>query len=168
MSDQRASETRLVGGRRASAAQDEGKWRLARRPDDKRKRLGPHSRALDRGAIGQAIRGDSHEGRYIRSYERLLTEHVGGQPSIAQKLMITRAARVALHLEKLDESVFKTGHALTQHDFQHYCAWSNCLGRLLKTLGLETPSPREPLNLGDYIARVHGAKAADSSGTSGE
>lgn len=137
--DWRAFGTCLMSGEHVVPAQD---WRLVRRVDDKRKRLGPHSKVLDRGALGQAIRGDSREGRYIRAYERLLTEHIGGEPSIAQKLMITRAARIALHLELLDESVFKTGHALTQHDFQHYCAWSNCLGRLLKMLGLEAPVAR--------------------------
>ena len=111
-----------MSGQQIPATPDNGDWRQVRRPDDKRKRLGAHSRAIDRGAIGQAIRGTSSEGRFIRTYERLLTEHIGGQPSIAQRLMITRCARIALHLEKLDEAVFKAGHALTQHDFQHYCA----------------------------------------------
>jgi hypothetical protein len=126
----------------------------ARRPDDKRKRLGPHSRVIDRGAVGLAIDPHSREGRFIRAYERLLIEHIGGEASasMAQRLMITRAARIALHLELLDESVFKAGHALTLHDFTHYCAWSNCLGRLLKTLGLEAPSAGQIL---DPIARIN-------------
>ena len=76
--------------------------------------------------------------------------------SIAQKLMITRASRIALHLELLYEAVFKTGHALTQHDFQHYCAWSNCLGRLLKALGLEAP----PARPGDPFAALEAHMAA--------
>jgi hypothetical protein len=66
--------------------------------------------------------------------------------------MITRAARIALHLELLDEAVFKTGHSLTQHDFQHYCAWSNSLVRLLARLALEAPSAGQTL---DPIARIN-------------
>ena len=33
-----------------------------RRPDDKRKRLGPYCIAIDRGAVGQEIDGRSREG----------------------------------------------------------------------------------------------------------
>ena len=69
----------------------------------------------------------------------MLIDHIGGAPSIVQRAIITRAARVALHLELLDERVFCDGHGLTQHDYQHYCSWSNSLHRMLKSLGVNPP-----------------------------
>jgi hypothetical protein len=65
--------------------------------------LGPYSRLIDRGAVGGAIDGRSGEGRYLRAYEKMLTDHVGGSPSIVQRALISRAARLALHLELMDE-----------------------------------------------------------------
>lgn len=112
-----------------------------RRPDDKRKRLGPYSPAIDRGALGIAIDGRSREGQFILTYQRLLFAHIGGEPSITQKLLIARVARIALHLELLDENLFKRGKGLTQHDFQHYCAWSNALARMAISLPGCDPDP---------------------------
>src|SRR5947208_17161985 len=66
----------------------------------KRGEIGPYSRSIDRGAIGR-VSGRSREGRFLRGYERMLLEHVGGQGSVVQRAMITRAARLALHLELL-------------------------------------------------------------------
>src|ERR1051325_574222 len=105
----------------------------------KRGDIGPYSRSIDRGAIG-AVSGRSREGRFLRGYERMLLEHVGGQGTIVQRAMITRAARLALHLELLDEKVFINGYSLTEHDYNHYCAWSNSLCRTLARLGLEQPT----------------------------
>jgi hypothetical protein len=65
--------------------------------------IGPYSRTIDRGAIGGLIGGRSREGRFLRRYEAMLTEHVGGNPSIVQRALISRAARLALHLELMDE-----------------------------------------------------------------
>jgi hypothetical protein len=120
---------------------------------DGRKRLGPHSALIDRGALGGAIPGNSREGRFLRAYEAMLVEHLGS-PSILQKAMIARASRVALHLELLDESVFCEGKALSQHAYQHYCAWSNSLVRTLQALGLKPgkqPNGGSSPRLSDYL-----------------
>jgi hypothetical protein len=126
-----------------------------RRPDDKRKRLGPHSHIIDRGAVGDKIDASSREGLFLRAYERMLTEHVGGHPTVTQKIVIARACRIALHLELLDEQVFCTGKALTQHDYQHYCAWSRTLTQICDRLGLKPADiqngPSNP-TLDDYWA----------------
>ena len=87
----------------------------------------------------------------------MLVEHLG-TPTILQKAMIARASRLALHLELLDESVFCEGKALSQHAYQHYCAWSNSLVRTLQALGMkpgaaaEARSPR----LSDYLGEGNG------------
>src|SRR5271168_3686027 len=71
---------------------------------------GPYSRAIDRGAVGGLIDGRSREGRFLRAYERMLVEHCGGNPSIVQRALISRAARLALHLELMDERSLAGNH----------------------------------------------------------
>ena len=65
-------------------------------------RLGPHSRALRRGVVGDQIDGRSREGRFLRAAEAELIAHVGGEPSFGQRILIRRAARAMLRLELLD------------------------------------------------------------------
>jgi hypothetical protein len=49
---------------------------------------GPYSRQLRRGAIARLADGRSTPGRYIRHLEAKLTAHLGGHPSVAEKLLI--------------------------------------------------------------------------------
>src|SRR5437764_9565956 len=72
--------------------------------------LGPYSRAIDRGAVGSAIDGRSREGRFLRTYEAMLVEHVGGKPSVVERALISRSARLALHLELMDERALAGGN----------------------------------------------------------
>ena len=81
---------------------------LTNRPRRKREIVGPYSRLIDRGALG-AINGSSREGRYLRDYEKRLLAHVGGTPSVTQRALITRASRLALHLELLDQRALVEG-----------------------------------------------------------
>jgi hypothetical protein len=99
--------------------------------------LGPYSRAIDRGAVGGAIDGRSREGRFLRQYEKQLLDHVGNNPSVTQRCLIQRAARLALHLELMDERSLAGDHVFTTHDHLHYVSWSNALARHLARLGLE-------------------------------
>ena len=71
-------------------------------------------------------------------------QHVGGKPSIVQRALISRAARMALHLELLDERTLGDGKPLTTHDHKHYVAWSNALTRLLGQLGVTAAPPPQP------------------------
>jgi hypothetical protein len=106
--------------------------------------FGPYSKAIDRGAIGSTIDGRSTAGRFLKAYEAMLVEHVGGRPSITERAMIARAARVALHLELLDEKSLAECRPLTGHDMAWYAAWSNCLTRILGRLGLKSPDKPAP------------------------
>ncbi|HYU23913.1 MAG TPA: hypothetical protein VEO74_01825, partial [Thermoanaerobaculia bacterium] len=112
---------------------------------------GPYSRAIDRGAIGGLIDGRSREGRFLRQYEKQLLEHVGNNPSVTQRCLIQRAARLALHLELMDERSLAGDHVFTTHDHLHYVSWSNSLARHLGRLGLEPAAAKAP-SLADYLA----------------
>jgi hypothetical protein len=128
-----------------------------RRADDKRKRLGVYSGIIDRGALGVVIKRNSREGRFLRTVEKLLLDHIGGKPTTTQKLLITRAARVALHLELVDEKAFGTREGLSTHALTHYIAWSNGLARMLKSLGLEAPVSANKPDLQTYLETLRAA-----------
>ena len=130
-----------------------------RRPDDKRKRTGPYSKTIDKGALGSEIKASSREGRFLRTYEQMLLDHLNGSASVTQRAVIVRACRIALHLELLDEQVFAAGKSLAQHDFTHYCAWSNALTRMLTSLGLEQPTGAQTPRLDDYLKTKIGGPA---------
>lgn len=101
-------------------------------------RLGPYSRAIDRGALGLSISGVSREGRYLRAYEKMLIDYLGDSVDPITRQQIVRCARLALHLELLDEQTLAQGKPLTEHDYNHYVAWSNALSRTLARLGIKT------------------------------
>jgi hypothetical protein len=115
--------------------------------------IGPYSRLIDRGAVGGLIDGRSREGRFLRAYERQLTEHCGGAPSVVQRQLIARAARIALHLELMDERSLAGDHVFTQHDHTHYVSWSNSLARMLARLGLQPAAAPQP-TLAEHLARL--------------
>jgi hypothetical protein len=125
---------------------------------NKRTATGPYSRALDRGAVGR-LNGNSREAKFIKAYEAVLTEHVGGHPSATQKLMITRAARLACHLELWDERTIPNGGAVTASGHNHYIAWANSLARLLARLGL-APTSAKPPSVADLKREALAARGA--------
>jgi hypothetical protein len=62
------------------------------------------SRSLNRGALGTIIDRLTEEGRFLRCYEKMLIEALGGTVDAIQRQLIARAARLALYLERLDEA----------------------------------------------------------------
>src|SRR5215469_8533339 len=75
----------------------------------RRKGSGTHSRAIDRNGLSWCINGLSREGRFITEYQNLLVEHLRREPSITERLLIQRCARMALHIELMDEAAFVKG-----------------------------------------------------------
>jgi hypothetical protein len=112
--------------------------------------VGPHSRAITRGAIGQ-MNGRTWEAKFIRTIERQLVEHVGGVPSATQQMLISRMARVALRLEIYDEKILTEG-ALTDHDCRVYGALHNTFRLLLRELGLKPAAAKVP-TLAEHLAK---------------
>jgi hypothetical protein len=103
-------------------------------PKDRR-RLGPYSRKLRRGAVGDCVDGRSAEGRFIRDLERQLIDHVGGAPSVTQRLLIDRVIKIRLQLDALDEKVGTP--TWTPHDSRTYGGLLNAYRLTTRELGLK-------------------------------
>jgi len=110
------------------------------------KRVGPHSRTFDRGAIGSLFDGRSREGRFLRAFERQMIEHVGGTPTVAQRVLVGRLARVALRLELFYEKI-AAGDPLTDHDGRVYNALHNSLRLMLRELETKKKTGRRQQSL---------------------
>lgn len=126
-------------------------------PSSKLRPLGPYSRNLTSGAVGDGIDGPSREGRMLRQTECELFTQIGGNVSFGQRLLIRRIARATLQLEIFDVK-FATGADFTAHDARAFSALSNQIRLGLRDLGL-TAAPVKPAALGDIVAR-HNAPAA--------
>jgi hypothetical protein len=115
-----------------------------RGPDKQpRKRMrpisGPFSRALRRGAIDNR----SREGRFLAAARHRLIEHLGGNPSTTQLVLIDRIAWLMLHCFQLDQRI-ASGADWGENDRKCYLAFSNSLVRSLREIGLEGNTGREP------------------------
>jgi hypothetical protein len=88
------------------------------------------------------VDGRTKEGAFLDRYERMLVEHLGGNPTITQAALIARTARLALHLELLDRKSLTNGQALNPTDSHFYAVWSNSLSRHLAKLGFDPVKPK--------------------------
>src|SRR3954464_10500017 len=79
--------------------------------------------------------GRTYEGMIVRRVRSALSEHVGGNPSVAQSLLIERAAWLSLRLALKERKLLETGD-LTRHDDLHYMSWTNGLVKILDRLGI--------------------------------
>jgi hypothetical protein len=126
-------------------------------PERKLPRLGPESRVLRRGVLGDQIDGRSREGRFLLKCESELVAHVGGSPSFTQRLLIRRLARAMLRLELLDEKM-ATGE-LSAHDARTFSALSNVVRLTARELGVQAAaSVEKPPTLDDYLASKGSAR----------
>ncbi len=118
-----------------------------RLPKSDDRRIGPYSRAIDRGAKGDAILATSREGRFLDRIEAELLAQLG-IPTFSQKLLVRRVAKTMLRLELLDEKL--AGAVGTDHDERAYNALSNSVRLGLRELGLRPADPA-PQSTQDYI-----------------
>jgi hypothetical protein len=122
-----------------------------------------NSRRLKYGALGGVLSGASKDGRFLRAYERMLIEHLGGKPNAVQRALITRACRLALFVEKMDERALESG-TMCEHDSAMYLAWHNGLRRTLGQIGIKGADPTasaEPTKPLDAIHARYGGNADD-------
>lgn len=145
-----------MGNTRVTSERQEG----ARLMADIQPRIGPWSRTLQRGAIGASIDGRSREGRYLRNFEAMLAQHVGGKPSATQRVLIARAAKLALRLELFDERTMAV--ELGERSAREYLALSNHLRLCMRELGLKGAEPRAP-SLAGAFAEASRAGDADAA-----
>jgi hypothetical protein len=98
------------------------------------------------------------EGQFLRAYEQMLVDHVGGNPSITQRALIIRTARLALHAELLDAKALKDGKGLNPTDQHFYAVWSNAIARHLAKLGFEPGKQKAaPPSIEAILAKGRGA-----------
>jgi hypothetical protein len=103
------------------------------------RRIRPYSRLFDRGVLaGSAIDGRSVQGKYARNLEIELIQHVGGAPSIAQKLLIDQAIKIRLQLNALGEKL--DSGEWTDHDRRTFGGLMNCFRLTLRDIGLKSPT----------------------------
>jgi hypothetical protein len=97
----------------------------------------------------------SRTAHFMRRLRADLTLHVGGSPTVAQRLLIERATMLSLRVALIDIKV-ADGADLTEHDTKAYLAWSNSLERCLSRLGLEAAST-PPRTLADIERELEAA-----------
>ena len=100
-------------------------------------KLGPHSRSTSLARVDTRTR----EGRLLRDLRAELTAHVGGSPSVTQRLLIEQALELKLRIELMNQKT--AGELPTLHDRNYYISWTHALTRTLAALGLEPAQPRK-------------------------
>lgn len=123
-----------------------------------RRRFGPYSKRLHRGAIGNSTDGRSERGRFIRHLEAELISYVGGEPTIAQRLLIDRTIKIRLQLDLLDDKLVSDNW--TAHDQRTYGALLNAQRLCLREL---TGLKAQPLKRSSVIAALAEAVAKESA-----
>ena len=126
---------------------------LSRNPND----VKPYSRRLRRGAVGDICDGRSATGRFIRNLESELVAHVGGAPTITQRLLIDRLIKIRLQLDAFDKKL--VGGNWTPHDSRTHGGLLNAFRLTARELGLKGASKAAP-TLAEHLARKAAEKAA--------
>lgn len=109
-------------------------------------RIGPHSRPHKL----QVIDGRSAEARRMKAIRAELVEHVGGNPSTAQRLLIDRVAMLLLRMELMDREAL-AGSPMTDIDQRAYLGWNNAVSRALRHLGLDSKEQPKRKTLADHL-----------------
>lgn len=115
------------------------------------KPITPHSRP---GKLA-ILDGRRAEARRMKEMRQGLTQHLGGNPSATQRLMIDRVAMMMLRMELMDKEAM-SGTPMADHDQRAYLGWANSVSRMLRPLGLQGASGKAP-NLKDYLAAKQSA-----------
>lgn len=109
--------------------------------------IGPYSRP---GAIAK-LDGRTREARLLREVRAELAEHVGGKPSITERMLIERCAMLTLRLKQMDDKI--ASGSMTDLDARTYICWSNGLSRSLRLLGFKSAVSAPP-RLSEVLAQM--------------
>ena len=126
---------------------------MAKRAPQKVREIGPYSRPVTLTKLD----GRTKEAALMRCVRAELTAHVGGTPTFPQRLLIDRAAVLALRIAQIERQML-AGEQLTLHDNNHAIAWHNSFRRTIEALGLQ-PAAARPPSLTEYWARKTGTAA---------
>ena len=120
----------------------------------KRTPHGPHSRAFRGGSLSDRIDGRSRAGKFLRRVEQELLGQLGGEPSVAQTLLVRRAARALWLLDELDFKLAE-GDSWTDCDSRVMGGLNNNVRLLLRELGIKAAQPKKP-SLAEYLQQRAG------------
>jgi hypothetical protein len=118
-------------------------------------RVGAHSALFRAGAKGR-LDGRSAEARFLRDAEFQLIQHVGGRPSVAERVLISRLARIILRLSILDDKI-ATGQS-SDYDLKVCGGLDSALRHGLSRLGFKGTPPKAA-SLADITSRIAGARS---------
>jgi hypothetical protein len=113
-------------------------------------RSGPYSRRLEVG-IASLIDGNTAEGNFARQLEVELIAHVGGLPTITQRLLIDRTVSIMLKIERFEAKI--DSGEWTAHDSRTYGGLNNALRLMLRALDAGRPPKARAPSLAEVIAR---------------
>jgi hypothetical protein len=99
------------------------------------RRSGPYARLFRRASL-TAQELHTREGMFLRRVQEELCRQLGGDPSMAQALLIDRAAKAALRLELFDRE-FANGKKMTLQDGRVYSSLHSSLRLILRDLGMK-------------------------------
>ena len=122
----------------------------------KRRRVNPYAPS-DRL---KTIDGRRREARIVAATKKALIEHIGGNPTAPQMMLIEQCAILTLRLRLLDR---RNGRGeLTEKAAREYLCWNNALTRTLSVLGLQpTAAAAAPPSLADFLAARSDQKGRD-------
>jgi hypothetical protein len=112
-----------------------------------RRRHGPYSRTTSLTEID----GRCRVARQIREFTETLIEHVGGQPTPAQQVLIREAAIKNCRVVMLVDQILAGEGVDFDCASRTYLAWSNSLRRDLESLGVSRPEQQLPSPI-EYLA----------------
>ena len=79
-----------------------------------------------------------------------LTAHIGGKPTVTQRMLVNRAAVLSLRIHLLDRLTLSDA-GLSEKNAREAVCWENALRRTLMALGIKGAADRAP-SLKDYLA----------------
>ena len=115
------------------------------------KNIGPRSPSTRLAKLD----GRTQLAKRAKKHRTDLIQHVGGNPSATQLLLIEQAVGLQMRLDMLDSKTIGEGLDMGDGDQRRYLAWANSLQRLMRQLG-QKAAPRPGASLADHLARRAG------------
>jgi hypothetical protein len=113
----------------------------------------PYAKALDLHTFGSLGRLDrrTHPGKLARDLGAELIEHIGGSPTVTQRLLIERTIKMNLQLDALDAKLERG--QWTANDQRTYGAMNNAVRLALRELeGMRPKKRARGPSVGELVA----------------
>ena len=108
--------------------------------------VGPYSRPKKLALLD----GRRAEAKLMREVRDDLTAHIGGKPTVTQRMLVNRAAVLSLRIHLLDRLTLSDA-GLSEKNAREAVCWENALRRTLIALGTKSAADRTP-SIKDFLA----------------